>query len=56
MIYNLGEMIYNLGEYRYKAGKIYRKTFLCFYKCIDRGPYGFMEGIRRVNRLCGVEE
>lgn len=49
-------MTYNLGEYRYRDGRIYRKRWLFFWKCIDEGLYRWKEGVRKVNRLCGVYE
>ena len=49
-------MVYNLGDYRYKNFEIYKRTWWCFYKCIDKGPYSRMIGIRKVNELCGIKE
>ena len=48
-------MIYNLGKYRWKNFRIYKQVWWLFYKCIDKGPYSFEVGVRKVNDLCGVE-
>jgi hypothetical protein len=42
-------MVYNLGCYRYKNGKIYEQVWWFIYKCIDRGPYTYLDGVRQVN-------
>lgn len=49
-------MIYNLGNYRYKNFKLYKRIWRFFYKCIDKGPYNYQEGVRKVNELCGIVE
>lgn len=49
-------MIYNLGNYRYKKGKIYKKVFWFIFKCIDKGPYPYMTGVKKVNNLCNITE
>jgi len=46
---------YNLGRYRAYKGRIYRQIWWFIYKCIDKGPYGFLEGIARVNDLASQE-
>ena len=48
-------MMYNLGDYRYNKGKIYQRVWWIFFRCIDRGPYSYMEGVRKVNKLARVE-
>ena len=48
-------MVYNLGRYRYKNCKIYEKVWWFIFKCIDKGPYQYMEGVRIVNNHCKVE-
>lgn len=49
------EVPYNLGNYRSKNGRIYKKVWWFIYKCIDKGPYNFMGGVRKVNDLCDTE-
>jgi len=49
------KVVYNLGNYRSHRGKIYKKVWWFIYKCIDKGPYDFMEGVRIVNGLCDNE-
>ncbi len=53
-------MRYNLGNYRYENGGILvRKRFLKifhYYSCIDSGPYSYLDGVRRVNSICGIVE
>ncbi len=50
-------MEYVLGEYKYENLKIYKKSWWCFYRyrCIDETEYNEIEGVRRVNELCGIE-
>lgn len=48
--------MYNLGNYRYKNLGIYKKVFWFIYKCIDKGPYSYLQGVKRVNELCGIIE
>ena len=48
-------MIYNLGPYRYNNGKIYKKVFLFFYKKIGTAD-SYMDGVKKVNKLCGIVE
>jgi hypothetical protein len=48
-------LVYNVGNYRSHRGKIYKKVWWFIYKCIDKGPYSFMEGVRIVNDLNAVE-
>ena len=45
-------MIYNLGDYRFKNGKIYHKRWWFIFKCIDKGPYTYLEGVKQVNTHC----
>jgi hypothetical protein len=49
-------MVYNLGRYRYKKGKIYQRVWLFFYKCIDRGPYDYLKGVKKVHFHCMLEQ
>jgi hypothetical protein len=49
-------MTYKLNDYKYKNGKIYKKILWVFYKCIDKGPYGYDVGVRKINQLCGINE
>ena len=49
-------MIYNLKNYRYKNFKLYKRIWGFLYKCIDKGPYGYMVGVRKINELCGIDE
>jgi len=49
-------MTYNLGRYRWKNFKIYEQIRWIFYKCIDKGPYSRDVGIRKVNKLCGIDD
>ncbi len=46
---------YNLGRYRWKRSKIYEQVWWFIYKCIDKGPYTYMQGVRKVNGLCDKE-
>ena len=50
-------MDYSLGEYKYENLKIYKKTWWRFYKykCIDKTEYNEIDGVRRVNELCGIK-
>jgi len=46
-------MRYNLGNYRYDSnGKIYKKVWWFIYKCIDKGPYNYLQGVKVVNEKC----
>ena len=49
-------MVYNLGNYRYKNFQIYKQIWWCFYKCIDKKPYSWKMGVRKINELCGIKE
>ncbi len=49
-------MTYNLGNYKYYKFKLYKKIFWFIYKCIDKGPYSYLVGVRKVNKLCGINE
>ena len=48
-------MVYNLCNYRYKNGKIYQKVWWFIYRCIDSGPYTYLEGVKQVNAHCNAE-
>lgn len=45
---------YNLKNYRFNNGKIYKRLWWFIYKCIDKGPYKYLDGVKEVNKL--VEE
>jgi hypothetical protein len=49
-------MIYNLGRYRYDRGKIYKKVWWFIFKCIDKGPYCYLEGVKIVNKRWAIDE
>ena len=49
-------MRYNLGNYRYDNGKVYVKWWWFIYRVIDEGPMSYMDGVKMVNSLAGVEE
>jgi len=49
-------MVYNLGNFRYKNGKIYKKVWWFIYRCWDSDHCGYLDGVRKVNKLCGIEE
>ena len=49
-------MRYNLGPYRYESGKIYKKVWWFIYKCIDKGPYNYLQGVRIVNNQCHIDQ
>ena len=50
---------YYLGNYKYKVatGKVYKKVFWFFYKKVsDRVYKKYIDGVKAVNELCGIEE
>lgn len=47
-------MLYNLGNYRYSKGKIYKQVWWFIYRCVDHGPYTYLNGVRIVNTLGGT--
>jgi hypothetical protein len=49
-------MRYNLGRYRYDRGKIYKKVWWFIFKCIDKGPYCYLEGVKIVNKRWAIDE
>ena len=49
-------MVYNLGNFRYKNGKIYKKVWWIFFRCVDTNHCSYLNGVRKVNRLCGIWE
>ena len=48
------QTVYTLRNYRFKNGKIYHKRWF-MYKCIDKGPYTDVEGIKQVYTHCSLE-
>lgn len=53
-------MQYNLGKYKYEDYAIHEKRwsflFFSYWHCIDKGPYPYMMGVKKVNALCGIKD